>query len=258
MRVIVVDARRMVGRDLVLVLEALAGHDAEEDVVGVVGGGDVEPVHVEVRVARGLVLSAGVPPSRGRTDERAVRRQPVRQFVQLVDQVDAQRVSRADAQRRAGEGALVDGHDRRPSRHRHRHHTRLESGVEQAVAAGADLGLDQLLARGGAAEVEPGQDQAPARHADGGDPGAGRQLHEVPPSDHVLVCEPVGCGLACVRDEWMWRLVHGTFPSGFARPTAWRGSSRSAVSAIGGETPPLRLAGGPPRCPPCRDGSRSA
>ena len=46
----------MVGRELVLVLEALAGRDAEEDVVRVAGRGDVESVRVEVRVARARVL----------------------------------------------------------------------------------------------------------------------------------------------------------------------------------------------------------
>ena len=55
-RVIPVETGGMVGWDLVLVLEALASLDGEEDVVRVALGGDVEPVHVEIRVARHCVL----------------------------------------------------------------------------------------------------------------------------------------------------------------------------------------------------------
>jgi hypothetical protein len=221
-RVVVVDAGGMVGRDLVLVLEALAGLDGEEDVVGVALGGDVEPVGVEVRVAGGRVLGTGGVAGSGQrgAQERVVRRQPRRQRLQVVDQVDPEEVAGADAQRRAGDGALVGPHDRRPPRHRHLHHARREGGVEQAVAAGADLGLGQRFALRGAAGVDPGQDQAPARHADGGDPGAGRQLEEVPAADRRPGVGAASGSAWCVRDERMGLVVHRMFPSGVARARA--------------------------------------
>src|SRR5215212_11871624 len=96
-RVIVLYAGRMVGRELELVLEALAGRDAQEDVVRVALGRDVEPVRVEVRVAGGRVLGAGVTGQRG-APKRVIRRQPFWQCLQGVDQVDAQGVPGSDTQ----------------------------------------------------------------------------------------------------------------------------------------------------------------
>jgi hypothetical protein len=61
-----------------------------------------------------------------------------------------------------------------------------EGGVEQTIAAGADLRLDELRGRGDAAEVKPGEDQAPPGNTHGGHPGPSRELHETPPPDHVL------------------------------------------------------------------------
>ena len=84
-----------------------------------------------------------------------------------------------------GNGALVDGDGCRLTSERQRHHARREDRVQQTVPAGADLGLNELLRRGGSADVEPGQEHAPARRADGGNPGAGSQGHETPAPDHV-------------------------------------------------------------------------
>ena len=121
-RVVPVETGRVVGRDLVLVLEALASLDGEEDVVRVVGGGDVQSVDVEVRVARRPVLvdEHDRHGHRG-AEERAVVRQPRREIIERVDQVDPQPVARANAEGRAGGGALIDGHDRRLTGERHRH-----------------------------------------------------------------------------------------------------------------------------------------
>ncbi len=80
-----------------------------------------------------------------------------------------------------------------------------EGGVEQTVAAGADLRLDELLGRGGPAEVDPGEDQSPAGNAHGGHPGPGRELHETPPPDHVLPLLGLPGAIRMRRNDWMWR-----------------------------------------------------
>ena len=103
-----------------------------------------------------------------------------------VDQVDPQGVTRAHPEGGTGEGALVDGDGCRLTSERQRHHARREGRVKQTVPAGADLGLNELLSRRGSADVEPGQEQAPPRRADGGNPGAGSQGHETPAPDHWL------------------------------------------------------------------------
>ena len=104
------------------------------------------------------------------------------------------RSPRANPEVGTGEGALVDGDGCRLTSEWQRHHARREGRAQQTVAAGADLRLDELLSRGGSADVEPGQEQAPTRGADGGNPSAGSQCHETPAPDHWLgTSHTTGC-----------------------------------------------------------------
>ena len=151
-----------------------------------------------------IVPVFGTAHDHGRAEERTVVRQPRREIIEHVDEIDPQRVARANAECRPGGGALIDVHDRRLTGDRHRLDAAGEGGVEQTVAAGADLRLDELLGRGGAAEVEPGQDQSPAGNAHGGHPGPGRELHETPPPDHVLPLLGLPGAIRMRRNDWMW------------------------------------------------------
>src|SRR5829696_2778148 len=109
---------------------------------------------MEVRVAHPLLL--GTAHAHGGAEERALVRQPRREVIEFVDQVDPEPVARANPECRAGGGSFIDVHDRRAIGERHRLDTAGEGGVEQTVAAGADLRLDELYGRGGPAEVDPG------------------------------------------------------------------------------------------------------
>ena len=131
-------------------------------------------------VAAGQSHSSETDPRRSPSPSRG------RIVIEHVDKIDPQRVARANSECRAGSGPFIDVHDRRATGDRHGLDTAGEGGVEQTVAAGADLRLDELCGRGGAAKVDPGEDQSAAGNADGGHPGPGRELHQTPSPDHVL------------------------------------------------------------------------